>query len=95
MPQRLSGSRAESLADGCGFRLLAARRLAGANRMPWRRFLLWNALGGIAWAASTVAYLVGRSASGSLGAIGFLGVAVAIVVYVVTRLRRRHPPRTG
>ena len=34
-----------------GLRVVASW-LAGANRMPWPRFLLWNALGGIAWAAT-------------------------------------------
>jgi membrane protein DedA with SNARE-associated domain len=65
--------------------------LAGANRMPWRRFLFWNALGGISWATTIglLAYLVGRSASGSLGAIGFVGLGVAVVVYLVMRVRRR------
>jgi membrane-associated protein len=59
--------------------------------MPSRRFLLWNALGGIAWAATvgTAAYLLGRSASGSLGAIGFVGVALAALVYLVRRIRER------
>jgi membrane protein DedA with SNARE-associated domain len=70
--------------------------LAGADRMPWRRFLLWNALGGIAWATTvgTLAYLLGRSASGSLGAIGFVGLGVALVVYVLTRVRRRLVARS-
>jgi membrane protein DedA with SNARE-associated domain len=79
-----------------GLRVVASW-LAGANRMPWPRFLLWNALGGIAWATTvgTLAYILGRSASGSLGAIGFIGVAVAVVVYLVIRLRRRHASRTG
>jgi undecaprenyl-diphosphatase len=65
--------------------------LAGANRMPWRRFLLWNALGGIAWATTVgaLAYVLGRSASGSLGAIGFVGLGVAAVVFLLVRLRRR------
>jgi undecaprenyl-diphosphatase len=65
--------------------------LAGADRMPWRRFLLWNALGGISWATTIglLAYVLGRSASGSLGAIGFVGVGVAVLVYVVVRVRRR------
>jgi len=75
-----------------GLRVVASW-LAGANRMPWPRFLLWNALGGIAWASTvgTLAYLLGGSASGSLGAIGFIGVGVAVVVYLIVRLRRRHP----
>jgi membrane protein DedA with SNARE-associated domain len=70
--------------------------LAGADRMPWRRFLLWNALGGIAWATTvgTLAYLLGRSASGSLGAIGFVGLTVVAVVYLFTRLRRRFSARS-
>ena len=65
--------------------------LAGADRMPWPRFLLWNALGGIAWAGTvgSLAYVLGRSASGSLGAIGFIGLAVALVVWLTTRIRRR------
>jgi membrane protein DedA with SNARE-associated domain len=64
--------------------------LAGANRMRWRRFLFWNALGGISWATTigVLAYFVGRSASGSLGAIGFVGLGVAVVVYLVMRVRR-------
>jgi membrane protein DedA with SNARE-associated domain len=70
--------------------------LAGADRMPWRRFLLWNALGGIAWATTvgTLACLLGRSASGSLGAIGFVGLTVVAVVYLFTRLRRRFSARS-
>jgi membrane protein DedA with SNARE-associated domain len=73
-----------------GLRVLASW-LAGANRMPWRRFLLWNALGGISWAASvgTGAYLLGRSASGSLFVAEAAGVAIAAAVYVVRRARQR------
>lgn len=65
--------------------------LAGANRMPWPRFLLWNALGGIAWATTIggLAYLLGTTASGSLGAIGFVGVGIAVLVFLITRVRRR------
>jgi membrane protein DedA with SNARE-associated domain len=71
--------------------------LAGADRMPWRRFLLWNALGGISWATTigVLAYMVGQSASGSLGAIGFVGLGVAVAVYVIVRLRRRLLARSG
>jgi membrane protein DedA with SNARE-associated domain len=73
-----------------GLRVFASW-LAGANRMHWRRFLLWNSLGGIAWATTvgTVAYILGRSAAGSLGAIGFVGLAIAALVYLVSRVRER------
>jgi membrane protein DedA with SNARE-associated domain len=77
-----------------GLRVVASW-LAGANRMRWRRFLLWNALGGISWATTigVAAYLLGRSASGSLGAIGFGGVAIAALVYIASRVRAR--PHAG
>jgi membrane protein DedA with SNARE-associated domain len=73
-----------------GLRVFAAW-LAGANRMDWPHFLLWNALGGIGWASTigTVAYFVGQSASGSLGAIGFGGIAIALLVFLVRRTRER------
>jgi membrane-associated protein len=73
-----------------GLRVVASW-LAGADRMAWPRFVLWNALGGIAWATTvgTLAYVVGRSASGSLGAIGFVGLGIAVLAYLVTRIRRR------
>lgn len=69
---------------------VAASWLAGANRMQWWRFLFWNALGGITWAASigALGYVLGRSAAGPLGAIGFVVVGIVAVVYVVIRVRR-------
>jgi membrane protein DedA with SNARE-associated domain len=68
--------------------------LAGAERLSWRRFLLWNSLGGIAWSASiaTVAYAVGRTASGYLWLIGLGGLAVAAVLFLARRLRRPTAP---
>lgn len=37
--------------------------LAGTTRMPWRRFVVYNAAGGILWAAlyGTAAYVLGKS----------------------------------
>jgi membrane protein DedA with SNARE-associated domain len=74
---------------------VAASWLAGESRMPWRRFLLWNALGGITWAATigSLAYVLGRSASGSLAAVGFIGVAIVVLVFLFARFRRRPAER--
>jgi membrane protein DedA with SNARE-associated domain len=74
-----------------GLRVIVAW-LAGAERFAWRRFLLWNSLGGIAWAASiaSAAYALGRSASGYLALLGLGGIAVAAAVFAARRLRR--PP---
>jgi undecaprenyl-diphosphatase len=80
-----------------GLRIVAAW-LAGANHMPWRRFLLWNGLGGVAWASTVggAASLLGRTASSSLSLLGFVGIGVAVLVYGVQRLRGRAatPSRT-
>ena len=76
---------------------VAAAWLAGESRMPWRRFLLWNALGGIGWASTigTASYFLGKSASGSLGAIGFVGVGIAAVVFLIARRRELIRRRAG
>jgi membrane protein DedA with SNARE-associated domain len=75
---------------------VAASWLAGANRMPWPRFLLWNALGGMGWAATvgTAGYLLGRTASGWLAAVGLVGVAIVALVELIRRLRRRLTHRS-
>ena len=74
---------------------VAAAWLAGESRMSWRHFLLWNALGGITWSATigSLAYVLGRSASGSLAALGFVAVAVVVLVFVIARVRRRAAER--
>jgi membrane protein DedA with SNARE-associated domain len=67
--------------------------LAGATRMRWRSFALWNALGCIAWASliGLVAYFLGHSAGGAIEAFGIYGL-VAIVLAIVSGviLHRRH-----
>jgi membrane protein DedA with SNARE-associated domain len=74
-----------------GLRVFAAW-VAGAERMPWQRFLVWNALGGICWAITIGAagYLIGQSVSGSLGVAGFVLLAVLAVGYLAFRLRLRR-----
>lgn len=69
--------------------------IAGMTGMPWRTFLFWNALGGIAWAIcfGVIGYLAGEAAA---RVIARVGVAAAIVIgllalaaWIVVR-RRRH-----
>ena len=83
-------------------RFVAALRIwaawiAGMTHMPWRSFLLWNALGGIAWAVifGLVGYLAGEALARVLERAG-AAVAVVTVIgaggaYLVIRRRReRH-----
>ena len=57
--------------------------LAGADRFPWRRFALWNAVGSWAWAAVVggVAYALGSAGAHWLAVVG-VAIAVAAVVHL-------------
>jgi len=67
--------------------------LAGALRMPYRRFLVANALGGLAWACGTTAvvYTLGTGAEQWLNRSARIAliVAAAVTVVVSAVLRRR------
>lgn len=54
--------------------------LAGAEHMRWRRFVIWNALGGVAWATSIglVAYALGSAGARWLAIAGALGVLATL-----------------
>src|SRR5437016_3912082 len=69
--------------------------LAGATRMPWRSFLLWNALGGICWATAVglLAYELGHSAGNALQTFGLFGLGVALLGIVAALLLRRRARR--
>jgi membrane-associated protein len=76
--------------------------LAGATRMHWRSFLLWNALGGISWAIAIglLAYFLGSSAGNAIEAFGIYGLAAALAAVVTAfvlhrRARRRRDARDG
>ncbi len=70
--------------------------LAGANRMAWHRFLLWNALGGIGWTSlyGFGAYLLGESfrrISGPVGiGLGVLGGAALIAAGLFVHRNERR-----
>jgi MYXO-CTERM domain-containing protein len=72
---------------------IASAWLAGMNNMRWPTFLFWNALGGIAWAASITlgVYFLGHVAEDVIATAGpaAAGLAViALVAFVVWRRRR-------
>lgn len=73
--------------------------LAGASRMPYRRFLFWNALGGLLWAPSFVGlgYLAGRSYrrvehyAGRAGLVLLVLVAMVAAIAALGRWVSRNP----
>jgi membrane protein DedA with SNARE-associated domain len=70
--------------------------LAGATRMPWRSFLLWNALGGITWATviGLIAYYLGHSAGNAIETFGLYGLAAVLVAIASAFfMHRRHRRR--
>jgi membrane protein DedA with SNARE-associated domain len=72
--------------------------LAGATRMRWSSFVLWNALGGIGWATliGVIAYLVGSSSGSAIKDFGLYGVvAVALAILGTFVLHRRHTGAAG
>jgi membrane protein DedA with SNARE-associated domain len=70
-----------------------AALLAGTNCMPWRRFLFFNATGGIVWAAAygMAAYAAGEYIVRLKGQVAFTGLVLAVTAAVVAfRFVRRH-----
>lgn len=70
--------------------------LAGTTRMPWRRFLFYNAAGGVVWASvyGGGAYLLGRQIERVSGPLEIVFVLVGVVAVVVaTLLIRRQEDR--
>ena len=72
-----------------GFRIAGAW-IAGFAHMPWWRFFVWNALGGIAWAVTVglVAFYAGRAAADAIGHYGLIGggIIAALVVLLLVGL---------
>jgi membrane-associated protein len=78
-----------------GLRIIAGPA-AGLNHMPWRTFLMFNALGAAAWVSVivTAGYLLGQQWQRLVSVVGkvdvvFLLIAAAAVAYAVRRLMRR------
>ena len=68
--------------------------LAGVNRMHWRRFLIFNAAGGIVWSTiyGVAAFLLGKQLLQLSGRIDFAlaVVGVAVIILVIVFLRRNE-----
>ena len=59
--------------------------LAGTNRMPWPRFLLFNAAGGIDWATfyGLGGYLLGDNIHRLVGPLGIVLLVLAVLLIIV------------
>jgi membrane protein DedA with SNARE-associated domain len=70
--------------------------LAGANRMPWHTFLLWNALGGLGWTSlyGFGAYALGKGAEDLSGKVSIaLGVIAALALVALLIFVKRNESR--
>ncbi len=71
--------------------------LAGATRMHWRTFVVWNALGGITWATGIglLAYFLGSSAGNAIETFGIYGLVAVLVAIVSAVVLHRRAHRKG
>jgi membrane protein DedA with SNARE-associated domain len=94
------GGKAVLLGRFVGFLRALAPFVAGASRMPYPRFLFYNATGGVLWAVSFVllGYVLGASwyvAERWIGRATLIGAAVVGVIVVGLWLLRRRRQRVG
>lgn len=92
------GSKAVFLARWVALVRFAAAWLAGINRMPFRLFFFWNALGGLSWGVTfaLVGYFAGHAGAGVLARVGVVGAIIlglmiaGVIAYVIIRERRHR-----
>jgi membrane protein DedA with SNARE-associated domain len=69
--------------------------VAGIAGMPWRKFLFWNAAGGITWATlvGLIAYYAGGAAADAIQRYGIYAAVViagaVLVFYVITHFGKK------
>ena len=69
--------------------------VAGIAGMPWRRFLFWNAAGGICWATlvGLISYYAGSAAADAIQRYGIYAAAVIagalLVFFVITHFGKK------
>ncbi len=70
--------------------------LAGINRMPFKQFFFWNALGGITWGVTygLVGYYGGQAAANVLAEAGIAGLVLLVIapvaIYVIVKRHERR-----
>jgi membrane-associated protein len=97
------GGKAVFLARFTAFLRAVMPGLAGTAGMPYRRFLAYNAAGGLIWAISftMLGYLAGASyhhvenVAGRAGQLLLLVLVMAVVGFAVVRRRRELQRRRG
>jgi len=70
--------------------------LAGANRMPWRQFMLANVVGALVWAGffGFAAYMLGRQVDKFAGPVVIaFGIAAVVVIIIGARFVAHHEAR--
>ena len=70
--------------------------LAGTNRMQWRRFLVFNAAGGIVWASiyGFASYGLGSSLKNASSTLNYvLGAVAAVAIVIAILIVRRQAKR--
>jgi membrane-associated protein len=98
---RENGGRAVFLARFTAFLRAVMPGLAGAARMPYRRFLAFNAAGGLIWATgfTLLGYLVGagyhtvENIAGRASEVILALVVLAVIIFVIRRRRRERDPQ--
>jgi membrane-associated protein len=74
--------------------------LAGTARMPYLKFLAWNAAGGVAWGAAVV--LIGYAAGASYARVeksfgrdaAFVVAGILVLAVIIWQVRKRHAPES-
>ncbi len=88
------GSKAVFIGRWIALVRFATAWLAGINRMPFRQFFFWNALGGLTWGITygLVGYFGGKAAAHVLAQAGLVGLGVMVAMFVGAwlLLRRRE-----
>jgi membrane protein DedA with SNARE-associated domain len=89
---RIHGAAAVFIGRFVAFLRVTVAWAAGLSRMPWRRFLAWNAAGAAVWATTValITYYLGEEAVRRLGTYGLVAAGTSLVVGTVAYLTVRR-----